>query len=224
MQEVYMKTGNAVVLFEDVEVRREEIDGEQWIPAIDVAKALGYDNPSRTVSDTMSRNGDRFEGYSEIRFLRMSINGQERRRQTLFLNLEGVVMFCMISTMPKAIPFQRWAVGVLKEKLLEIPSDVRLVAKQKRVRFTDTLNERGVKGSKQYSNITIDMKEALEIDKYKPKSSCDLIEVMKIAVAEDLARIKMMQANSQGYIDCHDKSVSASKAIAKETTVSLTND
>jgi len=219
-----MKTGNAVVLFEDIEVRREEIDGEQWIPALDVAKALGYDNPSRTINAILTRNAERFNGYTTIHKMKIVEGGIEKGRNTTWLNLTGVIAFCMVSDMPRAIPFQRWADKVLKEKLLEIPSDVRLIAKQKRVRFTDTLNERGVKGSKQYSDITIDMKEALEIDKYKPKSSCDLIEVMKIAVAEDLARIKMIQANSQGYIDCHDKSVSASKAIAKETTVSLTND
>lgn len=212
-----MQTGNAVVLFEDVEVRKEFIDGEQWISAIDVAKALGYDNPSRTVSDMITNNPELFEDYEKIVYLK-TLGG---RQNTRLLNLEGVISFCLKSNKQKAVPFQRWAVKILKEKILEIPTDVRLIAKQKRVKFTDTLQERGVSGRKQYSTITIDMKEALEIDKYKSKTSCDLIEVMKIAVAEDLARIKMIQANSQGYVDCHDKSVSASIAIAKETAMDL---
>jgi prophage antirepressor-like protein len=208
-----MDARNAVVLFEDVPVRKEWYNDEQWIPAIDVAKALGYDNPSRATSDVLRRNTDRFEGYSTIRKLRISVGGVERGRNTVWLNLVGVVAFCMLSNMPSAIPFQRWADKVLAKKLQELPTDIRLIAKQKRVKFTDILKEHGCTAPKQYSTITIDMKEALDIDKYKPKAECDLIEVMKIAASEDIARINMIQNNAQGYIPCRDESTKAAHTV-----------
>lgn len=215
-----MEPRNAVVLFEDVPVRREWRDGEQWIAAVDVAKALEYDNPSRAASKVILRNKERFEGYYK-QFTSDKLSAQTgdsgQGRKMYFLNQLGVVAFCMLSNMPKAIPFQRWADKILVKHIQNIPEDIRLVAKQKRVKFTDTLQEHGCNKPYHYSNITKDMKDSLGIDKHKPKDSCDLIEVMKIAVSEDLARINMIQDQSQGYFECHDASILAAKAIEKNT-------
>lgn len=208
-----MEPRNAVVLFEDVPVRREWHNGEQWIAAIDVAKALGYDNPSRAASDMVNNNKELFADYERI----VSSFDGTQRRNTRLLNLKGVIAFCVRSNQKRAIPFQRWACSILEKHIPTIPQDVRLIAKQKRVKFTDTLQEHGCNKPYHYSNITKDMKDSLGIDKHKPKDSCDLIEVMKIAVSEDLARINMIQDQSQGYFECHDASVLAAKAIEKNT-------
>jgi len=59
-----METKQALVIFEGVEIRRVEKDGQQWISALDVAKALEYSNPTVAVKNTVFRNKERFEGYS----------------------------------------------------------------------------------------------------------------------------------------------------------------
>lgn len=212
-----MKTGNAVVVFENTEIRKEWFNGEQWVPALDVAKALSYDNPSRAVKDILNRNKEKFQGFTTKRKLHRVEGGIEKGRLSDFLNLEGIVMFCMVSNMPAAIPFQRWAVKVLKTKLQEIPSDIRLISKQKRVKFTDDLKDHGCTKPAHYINITKDMKKGLDIDKNKPKDMCDLIEIMKIAASEDIARINLLQNNSDGYRECHDASVQATKAVNEGT-------
>jgi hypothetical protein len=61
------------------------------------------------------------------------------------------------------------------------------------------------------------MKDGLGIDKNKPKDSCDLIEVMKIAASEDIAKINMLQVNPEGYKECHDISVKASALVSEGT-------
>lgn len=212
-----MEPRNAVVVFEDVPVRKEWRNGEQWVVAVDVAKALKYDNPSRAIKDMLKRNPERFEGYTTKCKLHVVEGGIDKGRLVDWFNLTGIVAFCMLSAMPEAIPFQRWADKTLAREIQKIPADIRLIAKQKRVKFTDTLLEHGCDKPYHYSNITKDMKGSLGIDKHKPKDSCDLIEVMKIAVSEDLARINMIQDQSQGYFECHDASVLAAKAIEKNT-------
>ena len=215
-----MEPRNAIVVFEDVPVRREWHDGEQWIAAIDVAKALEYENPSSAASQMILRNKDRFEGYyQQISSKKLSPLSEDsgQNRKMYFLNQLGAVAFCMLSDMPKAIPFQRWADKELAKRIQDIPSDVRLIAKQKRVKFTDTLRDHGCDKPYHYINITRDMKNGLGIDKNKPKDSCDLIEVMKIAASEDIAKINMLQGNPEGYRECHDISVKASALVSEGT-------
>jgi prophage antirepressor-like protein len=216
-----METRNAIVVFEEVPVRREWHNGEQWIPAIDVAKALEYDNPSRAVKDILKRNEARFEGYTTRCKLHVVEGGIEKGRMTDWLNLYGVIAFCMISSMPKAIPFQRWADKELAKRIQEIPTDIRLISKQKRVKFTDSLKEHGCTKPYHYINITRDMKEGLNIDRNKPKDSCDLIEVMKISVSEELARINLIQNHANRYTECRDESVKASVLINEGTKLKL---
>lgn len=213
-----METRSAIVVFEDTPVHKQWIDGEQWIPAIDVAKALGYENPSRAVSDMIKGNDELFKDYEKIVCLQ-SLGG---RQKTRVLNLKGVIAFCIKSNKPTAIPFQRWAVSQLEKVISKIPEDIRLVSKQKRVKFTDSLKEHGCDKPYHYINITKDMKESLNIDKNKPKDSCDLIEVMKIAASEDIARINLIQNNASGYIECHNESVKASTLVCEGTKQNLT--
>jgi prophage antirepressor-like protein len=208
-----MEPKNAVVLFEETPIHKEWIDGQQWIPAIDVAKALGYDNPSRAVSDMMKGNEELFADYEKI----VSRSDGKQRRKIRVFNQKGVIAFCIKSNKASAIPFQRWAVTQLEKVIQNIPSDIRLISKQKRVKFTDTLKEHGCTKPGHYINITKDMKEGLGIDKKKPKDSCDLIEVMKIAASEDVARINLIQNNADGYKECHDESVKASLAVEDAT-------
>ena len=213
-----METKEALVIFEDSPIRKIEHEGEIWISAIDVAKALGYQNPSATVQDMIGGNFDRFVDYTCTRKSRVqSDNNVVQSRDMLFLNIKGVVAFCMFSKQPKAVPFQRWADSVLEKELLKIPKDIRLIAKRKRVEFTDSLRDHGYKKRKEYITTTVEMKGALGIDKYKKKDECDLIEVMKIATAEMLAKTKLMISEASGFEDVHPVCVDSAKVIDYNT-------
>jgi prophage antirepressor-like protein len=204
-----MENKNAIVVFETVPIKRAWHDKEQWLSALDVAKALGYDNPSRAVSDMMKNNQDLFKGYEKF----VSLESAGGRQKARMLNLKGVIAFCIKSNMPKALPFQRWAVETLEKHIKNIPSEVRLIASTKRVRFTDELKEHGVNKPHEYINITRSMKEKLDIDKNKPKAECDLIEVMKIAAAEEIARINIAIKNPDGYRETKPLCDKASEAV-----------
>jgi prophage antirepressor-like protein len=208
-----METKQALVIFEGVEIRRVEKDGQQWISALDVAKALEYSNPTVAVKNTVFRNKERFEGYS----IWLPLQTKGGVQNTTMLNLKGVIAFCMLSKQKQAVPFQKWADSVLEKEILNIPDDIRLKAKRKRLEFTDTLKEHGYTKPHEYIQTTVQMKENLGIDKTKKKPECDLIEVMKIATAEMLAKTNLMISEKNGYHEVNPVCIESAKIIDSAT-------
>lgn len=107
------------LFFEDLPVRKIFINGQWWISAVDTAKAIGYSNPGREATRIMTRNIERFQGYSTRCRLGCVENGIMKNRMVTVLNLKGVIAFCMLSDLPNAIPFQRWADSVLEKHIKE---------------------------------------------------------------------------------------------------------
>ena len=213
-----METKKAIVIFEDLPIRKIEKDGETWVSALDVAKALEYSNPSVTIQQIIvERNSDRFKGYSTINSLLVVEGGRKVKREMIFLNLKGVIAFCMLSKQPKAVQFQRWADSVLAKEISNIPEDIRIVAKRKRVEFTETLKTHGYNKPVEYATTTKQMKKAIGIDENKPKSECDLIEVMKIATAEMLAKTNIMITEASGFNEVNPICIESGKVIEKHT-------
>lgn len=212
-----MEIKNAIVIFEDSPIRKIIKNNEIWISALDVARTLEYSNPAATVSNTIEKNKERFIKYLTIQ--KLYSGGQNR--DMIFFNIKGVIAFCMFSKKKKAIPFQRWADSVLEKEMLNIPSNIRLIAKKKRVAFTDTLKEHGYKTPKEYITTTMDMKDTLGIDKNKKKAECDLIEVMKISTSEMLAKTNIMITKKNGFNDVNPLCVDSAKAIKENTNKNL---
>lgn len=218
---VFMNPKNAIVIFENVSVRKVWADGEIWISALDVAKALDYENPSMSVSAILKRNQEKLKDYTKCRYL----DSEGGKQKSWLLNLKGVIAFCMLSNQPKAIPFQRWAIEILEKHINQIPSEIKLIATTRRVKFTDQLRDHGINKPHQYINITKSMKQHLDIDQNKPKTECDLIEVMKIAAAEDIARINLLINNPNGYYETKpicDKSANIVKIGTEKQPLALT--
>lgn len=198
--------------------------GERWIPALDVAKALEYKNPYVASKDLINRNADIFTEISGISKLLMP-NTRNEERETTVLNLDGVIAFCMKANRPKAIHFQKWAIGVLRERIEESyrqnglnNEKVRLIATEKRNTFTDALKSHGINKPHEYIQLTYLTKLNLGIDRTKKKKDCDLIEVMKIALAEDLSTLKIIQDKPSGYREIKPVVGESSAQIAQITT------
>jgi prophage antirepressor-like protein len=190
-----VETKEVHVWYEDSKIREIIIDNEKWMSAVDVAEALGYKNPSRDVRGILNRNIERFQGGSKLSPLKNNKGGTQK---SWLLNLEGVIMLCMISHTDKAIPFQKWAVKELKKSISNIPDDIQIAIKKKRIKFTDQLKDHGLNKPHEYINITNSMKDKLGLKGIK-KADCDLIQKMKIAVAEDIATINLLQSEADNY-------------------------
>lgn len=211
---------NAKVVFEGKEIRKFTKGGEQWICGLDIFSALGYSNLSQSMMAMFDRNRDRLEQYSITAKMPKAEGGFEKRRETLYFNLRGIVAICMLSKQPQALPFQRWADDVLAREISNMPDDIRLVAKRRRIEFTDTLKNHGINKPREYAGITNGMKDNLGIER-KPKSDCDLIEVAKIAAAEMLARATLMASEANGYSEvrpvCNNSAATVARSIAENS-------
>ena len=208
-------------VFEGSDVRIIMRDGMKWMPATDVAKSLGYSDPSRAVRDFYSRNGNDFKGGVSMAHPLMTRGGKQN---VMCLSLEGVILFTMQSNMPNAKPFQKWATGVLAREITSMADSIEeFVGKTKKIRngFTETLQTHGVNKAWQFGKITKDMKPPLGIDREKSKKDYDFVELSKTMASEALAAVNIIQNKATGYLQCHGHSVVASKVIGDATRMEL---
>lgn len=81
------------------EIRRVTIDGEHWLVAYDVARALGYQNGSRDVNRHVD---DEDRRITEV----TGVYGDER--QMIVINESGVYSLIFSSKLPDAKKFKKW--------------------------------------------------------------------------------------------------------------------
>lgn len=104
--------GKAIVkYFGDKEVQFIPKDGELWLTAEQVGKALGYKDPQKRISEVINRNRDEFEGLIGIRKMRTPGGMQD----TTILSRDAINLVCMLSKAPKAKEFRKWVLKILKE-------------------------------------------------------------------------------------------------------------
>lgn len=178
-----------IEFFQDIPVRKIEINGEWWVSAVDTAKAIGYANAHRDATRLIGKNANRFEGYSTVSKLGSVENGRFVKRNMMLLNLKGVIAFCMLSDLPNAIPFQRWADKILAAHI-EAAAKAR---KQKYGAITEkTVTARKLEVSewqrhgaqgKDYRDLTLLEYELLGFDEDKRKGNMAPDELLKLTIS-----------------------------------------
>lgn len=179
-----------------------DIDGKKWIRASDCAKVLDYKNYRSTVSNFVETNKGLLEGGVQKLYTPSKSGDQE----TWYFNEMGLIAFLIKTNQPKAIQFQKWAVGVLsrevKKEISNKETDLRKKSKKVRVEFTDTLKSHGYKSPHEYIQTTYTMKTKLGIDKHRPKNDLSPWELCKVAMSEMLSTVRIEDSNANGYYEC----------------------
>jgi len=187
-------------LFGESRIRFVEKDGERWICANDCASVLEYANPKDAIVKFVNGNTELLEGKVS-KFHTLLSTG--RNQSQWYFNEQGLIMFLIKTGMPKAIPFQKWAVNVLHDaiKKLDIPVDktLRLKSKKTRCDFTDTLKEHGISKPYEYIQLTYSTKKTLGIDVNKKKNNCNPLELCQIMMTETLSMYEIEANNLNGY-------------------------
>lgn len=89
--------------FENKDVRALQIDGEPWFVGKDVAKILGYSNPSKAVSIHVDNEDKKSE------MLPHSQNGNlVTKSKTTLINESGLYSLILSSKLPSAKEFKHW--------------------------------------------------------------------------------------------------------------------
>ena len=175
-----------VEFFQDIPVRKTKIGKEWWVSAVDTAKAIGYTNPLREANKIIQKNYERFEHKTTRSYVDTVEGGIKKKRLITLINLEGVVAFTLLSELPNAIPFQRWADKVLADHI-----EKRVKAKYgeftektitARKLETAEWNRHGATG-KDYAELTLLEYELLEFEEDKRKGNMGPDEILKLTIS-----------------------------------------
>jgi prophage antirepressor-like protein len=100
--------------FEGSQLAVIEHGGEEWFPAEDIGKALGFADPRPSIMRIFNRNRDEFEGLSRVVKLttRLKDAGLRPHRYTVF-NAQACIKFGFFANTPRAKTFRHWASNFL---------------------------------------------------------------------------------------------------------------
>ncbi|WP_442596361.1 BRO-N domain-containing protein [Parapusillimonas sp. JC17] len=92
-------------------------DGQQWLSAADIARALGY-AASDAVSRIYRRNVDEFTpGMSlTVNLTVNGINGSQREKEARIFTLRGAHLIAMFASTKVAKEFRRWVLDILDKE------------------------------------------------------------------------------------------------------------
>ncbi|MBN2422387.1 Bro-N domain-containing protein [Candidatus Woesearchaeota archaeon] len=184
---------NALVVFQDKNIRRIWHNNEWYFSIIDVVNALEASSlPKRYWSDLKSKLSDEgFEPYDKIVQLKLPAE-DGKFRATDCANTRNMFRIIQSIPSPKAEPFKRWLAQVGYERVQEIENPELVQARmkelykakgysddwiEKRVRgiavrqeLTDEWDKRGVKQQKEYAILTNEISKATfgkTVEEYK---------------------------------------------------------
>src|SRR5699024_8491022 len=86
------------------EIRGSEIDNEPYIVGIDIAKALGYENPQKALRDHVDNEDKKMGEQNGSPYI---IDKLGRKQYPIFINESGLYSLIMGSKLPNAKKFKR---------------------------------------------------------------------------------------------------------------------
>ena len=108
-----MTAAPTTVVFEGTELSIIDREGQPWLSAADLARALGYAQPNQ-VTRIYSRNQDEFTpGMTERVKLTLSAENNNLQTETRIFSPRGSHLLAMFSRTTKAKAFLRWVLDVL---------------------------------------------------------------------------------------------------------------
>lgn len=87
------------------QVRTASIDGEPWLVGKDVAVALGYEKPTKAVSDHVDEEDKKMGPQNRAPSIKDSLG---RDQYPVFINESGLYSLVLSSKLPTAKKFKRW--------------------------------------------------------------------------------------------------------------------
>ena len=97
--------------FEDTAVDIVTFGGEKWLRGPQIAEALGFQNPSKAISDIYTRNKSEFDDSTNIMIEMPTGSGRQIVR---LYNARGAALIAMKARTPKGEAFRRWVLDVLE--------------------------------------------------------------------------------------------------------------
>lgn len=178
-----MEQNNAVILFQEKNIRRVEHNGEWWFSVVDVIAALtDSSQPQRYWADMKKRSANESnQSFAFCEQLKMKA-ADGKNYKTEAANREGLLRIVMSVPSPKAEPFRLWLAQIGNQHIEEIENpelgierireiylakgyteewvNTRLKSIDIRKQLTDEWKQRGVKEGQEYAILTSEIAKA----------------------------------------------------------------
>jgi len=114
----------STALFEGQELTLIHKDGERWLTAEQIGKALGYSSARKNVLRVYERNKNEFERDIDIGVVKLTTPSGVQN--ALVFSLTGCMLLAMFARTPRAVAFRRWA----KHQLAQAAAEPRAIAEE----------------------------------------------------------------------------------------------
>ena len=129
-----MTTASAAVrqeVFEDLELKVIEQEGEEWFSAEDIGKALGYEQPRLYVMKLFNRNRDEFDGlYRVVNLGTWLKSGLKLPYRFNTFNPQGAYLLAILARTPKSKALRRWLAKFMAHDLESLRAHVKNLENQ----------------------------------------------------------------------------------------------
>ena len=186
---------------------------------------VGYsrkDHAKKALIDNFKEN----DHFLLVREMVKRKQGGGALREKILLTKDTFKMFCMLAQTSKGNEVREYFIKVEK-KLYQLTSDTNYMEtrdKSKKVRnmFTGVLQNHGIEKPTEFRDITVGMKNTLNIK--AKKNDMDETELQKILLAETLSSLRLNQLNADGFYEvnpiCLESSTDIKKLIEKPILIS----
>lgn len=100
-----------VLVFHEVEFEVVDVHSQPWLRGLQVASALGYQNPSADAQNLYNRNADEFdESMTQV----VELNTAGGRQPVRIFSPRGAYLLAMLARTERAKEFRRWVLDVLE--------------------------------------------------------------------------------------------------------------
>ncbi len=135
-------------VFEDLELRVIEEAGEEWFSAEDIGKALGMEDPRKSINKLFNRNRDEFEGlYRVVNLTTWLKSGAKLPYRFTTFNPQGAYLLAILARTPKSKALRRWLAKFMAHDLDKLRNHVQALEAE---RHQQTLHLQNLQKKVQY--------------------------------------------------------------------------
>lgn len=162
-----------------------------------------------------------FRKLAEVRLQQEGNRKVKRPYEKILLTVDTFKMFCMLAQTSKGNEVREYFIKVEK-RLYQLTRDTSYIEtrdKSKKVRnmFTGVLQSHGIEKPTEFMDITVGMKNTLNIK--AKKNDMDETELQKVLLAETLSSLRLNKLNADGFREvnpiCLESSIDIQKLIEK---------
>lgn len=201
---------NFEIIFDNEKLRIETNNNEPWFVLSDLCKILKLKNPAQRAKGIPK---------DDITLIYI-IDSLGRQQKTYIVNEPALYRLISRSRSKQSVKFQNKLYNEILPQIRKTgkyidnkEKSLRLKSAVKRNLFTASLKEHGINKPYEYIQLTYETKVGVGIDRNKKKKDFDMLELLRVGIAEDIATLQIELSNPTGFKEIKPIVKSSSKIV-----------